>query len=480
MGSIHCFFCGGKACKYESYENWVDVKNSHNAIEGLYSNWVTDEILATARPSTRIIKQYNIIKQFHAHNIGAIINLQQPGEHQNCGDGISSYSGFSYHPEDFMNENIFYYNFGWKDLKVPGFDLALNVVQVISYTLSQGKKVAIHCHAGLGRTGLIIACYLVFSKLFTASEAIKQVRMHRNMSIQTSRQAGFVWKFEEALKQLRIVYIHPSSSPIPLTTVLRRQRRYLHGNEGRLLRNVPKIVDRLCSKLCVLVGYGGICEARDLTLEETTRRPLVKESVNNDSWVLLEQEECGILLLDLLIEWLSLLKHPLFSPEAMEFVLTFSASSLPAPIISTSNFIQPPPLHIPDPSTTPTATPVPSISPKLPLQQTPLSSPLMDSIESTIAALSVSISEQIPQPCQYTHPPTESVVAQLSTKSVFVPTPLSTAFLPLLLEPTRSTLLCILNMTHTIHLPEYYFERLGSVLLPDTPASSAAQFLQQL
>lgn len=61
-------------------------------------------------------------------------------------------------------------------MKVPGLDLALNIVQVISFTLSQKKKVAIHCHAGLGRTGLIIACYLVYSKMFSANEAINQVR----------------------------------------------------------------------------------------------------------------------------------------------------------------------------------------------------------------------------------------------------------------------------------------------------------------
>lgn len=35
-------------------------------------------------------------------SIGAIVNLQVPGEHASCGDGTHP-SGFSYLPEEFMN-----------------------------------------------------------------------------------------------------------------------------------------------------------------------------------------------------------------------------------------------------------------------------------------------------------------------------------------------------------------------------------------
>lgn len=46
----------------------------------------------------------------------AVINLEEPGEHPYCGDGIIPRTGFAYTPEILMNNGIQYYNFYWKDL----------------------------------------------------------------------------------------------------------------------------------------------------------------------------------------------------------------------------------------------------------------------------------------------------------------------------------------------------------------------------
>ncbi|CAH0387895.1 unnamed protein product [Bemisia tabaci] len=56
-------FCGGRRCKYENPEVW---DSTHKAIRGIYSHWVTDEILAMARPCTEIIVKRNLIKQFQS------------------------------------------------------------------------------------------------------------------------------------------------------------------------------------------------------------------------------------------------------------------------------------------------------------------------------------------------------------------------------------------------------------------------------
>jgi len=306
MGSLHCFFCNGKACKYENYQNWLHSKNNHNAIKGLYSNWITDNILATARPSSRLMQQYDIIEQFHTHNIGAIINLQQPGEHKDCGDGIIN-NEFSYCPEDFMRSHIYYYNFGWRDLTVPTLDHVLNIVQVINFTHGEGKKVAIHCHAGLGRTGLVIACYLQYAHFFDGEQSINMVRLHRPLSIQTSKQQAFVIEFYTYLQRLRTIFEETPS--LTLEDILTRQRRYLHGAEEQALRRIPKIVHMICRRLASLPRK--TLELSVTEEEAMNRTKNHKISINNGRWTHLETEESQEVLLSLLLDWLHLLKEPL-------------------------------------------------------------------------------------------------------------------------------------------------------------------------
>jgi len=55
---LQCFFCGGKGCKHENWEN-----NPNSVIKGLDSDWITDNLLAMQRPSSRLIREFDIIKQ---------------------------------------------------------------------------------------------------------------------------------------------------------------------------------------------------------------------------------------------------------------------------------------------------------------------------------------------------------------------------------------------------------------------------------
>ena len=50
-----------------------------------------------------------------AARIRSIINLQTPGEHASCGPNLQQANGFTYDPNEFMSQDIFYYNFAWKD-----------------------------------------------------------------------------------------------------------------------------------------------------------------------------------------------------------------------------------------------------------------------------------------------------------------------------------------------------------------------------
>ena len=51
-----------------------------------------------------------LINHFFRSGITAVINLQETGEHASCGNALHS-SGFSYDPIEFMDNEIYYYNF---------------------------------------------------------------------------------------------------------------------------------------------------------------------------------------------------------------------------------------------------------------------------------------------------------------------------------------------------------------------------------
>jgi len=68
----------------------------------------------------------------------------------------------SYLPEDFYNHEIKFYNFGWRDHHTTDNKMILKILKNMDQCLKNGNKVAVHCHAGRGRTGLIICAYLIY------------------------------------------------------------------------------------------------------------------------------------------------------------------------------------------------------------------------------------------------------------------------------------------------------------------------------
>lgn len=85
-----CRLCGGAACRHEDWRR----QRTPAAIKGLHSSWVTKDIIASQRPSSRLIREHEVVRQFKALGVNAVINLQEPGEHAQCGDGICE-SGFA-------------------------------------------------------------------------------------------------------------------------------------------------------------------------------------------------------------------------------------------------------------------------------------------------------------------------------------------------------------------------------------------------
>jgi atypical dual specificity phosphatase len=85
------------------------------------------------------------------------------------------------------------------DMGAPELGPTVELCSEIARRMAAGVVVAFHCRAGLGRTGTLLACQLVWAG-GTALDAIDRVRRVNPRCIQSDTQAAFIQAFEVALR----------------------------------------------------------------------------------------------------------------------------------------------------------------------------------------------------------------------------------------------------------------------------------------
>jgi atypical dual specificity phosphatase len=81
----------------------------------------------------------------------------------------------------------------------PTLEQANDFVHFVAQQHTGQRPVAVHCEAGLGRTGTMIAVYLI-SQGKSAEDAIRCVRAVDPVAVETRRQIEFLEKFAANLK----------------------------------------------------------------------------------------------------------------------------------------------------------------------------------------------------------------------------------------------------------------------------------------
>lgn len=84
------------------------------------------------------------------------------------------------------------------DMTPPSLDQLMQAVGFMQDAVREGGAVVTHCTAGIGRTGTVLAAFLVAGGL-GAEDAIRAVRMARPGSIETLAQEAAVGRFAELM-----------------------------------------------------------------------------------------------------------------------------------------------------------------------------------------------------------------------------------------------------------------------------------------
>lgn len=106
----------------------------------------------------------NVLRHFSERNIGLVVRLNSP----------------LYSPSFFEALGIRHIDMIFEDGTCPPLSTVRKFIRLAHETITVKKKgIAVHCKAGLGRTGCLIGAYLIYRHGFTADEVISFMRFMR-------------------------------------------------------------------------------------------------------------------------------------------------------------------------------------------------------------------------------------------------------------------------------------------------------------
>ena len=135
-------------------------------------SWVDDYVAGSGRPMT-----FEQLKWIKERGIETIISLTENPL-----------------PREWIEELRFrYFHTPILDHSAPSPEKLRQIVDLILREVEEGRKVLIHCAAGLGRTGTVLAAYFIARKRMSAEEAMELVRRLRPGSIEDIQE----WSIRE-------------------------------------------------------------------------------------------------------------------------------------------------------------------------------------------------------------------------------------------------------------------------------------------
>ncbi|XP_033498512.1 dual specificity protein phosphatase 23 [Epinephelus lanceolatus] len=86
------------------------------------------------------------------------------------------------------------------DFTSPSLSQIERFLSIVEQANAKGEGVGVHCMHGHGRTGTMLACYLVKTRKLSGIDAINEIRRLRQGSIETHEQEKAVVQFYQRTK----------------------------------------------------------------------------------------------------------------------------------------------------------------------------------------------------------------------------------------------------------------------------------------
>jgi len=150
--------------------------------------WIIKKKLA----ASSMPEDISVLDRWLEMGIRAVMVLIEPSEAVHLG-GLSNYL------KELQKRRFEFISIPVRDFTAPTLEVCEQAVEWIYEKIHEGLPVLVHCRGGLGRTGTIVACYLVYNGM-SDMEAINYVRNLRPGSIELEEQVKTVQQFYKLIR----------------------------------------------------------------------------------------------------------------------------------------------------------------------------------------------------------------------------------------------------------------------------------------
>jgi protein-tyrosine phosphatase len=149
--------------------------------------WIVDRMVAASSIATSPEE----VDSWMETGVKAVVILAEPHE-------IARYWGNSDNYFRFLKDKGFeLLHSPIKDFHAPTLSQLEELVEWMEAKVRAGKPVLVHCHAGIGRTSMVIAAYLI-RKGYSLEQAVREVRRKIPLALEVDAQLSLVYEYYES------------------------------------------------------------------------------------------------------------------------------------------------------------------------------------------------------------------------------------------------------------------------------------------